>query len=92
MAIRINISFPSVMKMEFHTYIEVEEPLSLDKVREKVFESFWRSMEPFSPRGIHGVPSEVILQDLYKQEVSNDIELRSKIKESNNFTVVFKGH
>ncbi len=89
---KINILFPTIMKMEFRTAIDIEEPATLDKVKEKIFEVFWKIMNPLNSFVKHSHPSQVILKDLSGKEVLDNGDLEKKLHESNCFEVVFKEH
>lgn len=89
---KIEVTFPSVMKMNLFENIELDEPVTMDIVRQKVYDAFWSHMKLFSSSGIHGTPAMVILQDKEGTVISTDDELQIRLKTTKNFIVVFDHH
>jgi hypothetical protein len=89
---RIYVTFPTVMKIEFKAEIDIEDSSKLSEIHKKVYEIFWETMSLHSPIGEHGDPSQVILKDHNHLEITNDTQLKERLAECKNFEVTFRDH
>jgi hypothetical protein len=78
---KLDISY-DMMKMGCSFSIVVDEPVSLDNVKEKIRDFFAQIFKP-------NTSSTMILKDLNGEVISTDQELQQKIQQSTNFKVIF---
>jgi hypothetical protein len=86
----ISVLFPSVMKMECTAYIVISECRTISEVKQKIFETFWKTMTPYSAFGKHSNANHVILRDKNHLEITDMSLLKERIIECPNFEVVFQ--
>jgi hypothetical protein len=86
----IQVTFPSIMKMECRDFIEVNMPISLEDLKMKVIERFQQTVMR-SSQGIWK-PDQVRLLDQNQIEMMNQTDLDARIKEAAQFTVIFSKH
>lgn len=84
---RIQVTFPSMMKMECREVIEVSTPLSLEELKLKIIEHFQQNFMRGSP--FNWKPDQVRLIDQHRIEVMNQADLQARIEEAAQFTVIF---
>ncbi len=89
---KVNVNFPSVMKMQLRAEIEFDDNAKLMEIKEKILEKFWQIMSPLSSIGPHGSADLVILRDEYDLEITSEEQLQERIKESSQFSAVFQEH
>ena len=93
----INVALPTVLAMEikYTPHIQLNLPsegFTLQEIKKEIFDRAWEVLEQWSPKGIHGTPDHIILMDEFDVEIINDSELRDRLSNSLNFSVIFKGH
>lgn len=74
---KIDLFFPTVMKMEMRMQIEMKDTSTLPEIKQKIFDVFWDQMERFTPR--HGSPEQVILRDKRKIVILTNADLQERI-------------
>lgn len=87
---KIHVHFATVMKLQFFTWIEVDDNPSLLQLKEKIYTVFWETMQRYIVP--HGNPDHVILKDFYNIEVTTDRELKKSLKKSIHFSIAFQEH
>lgn len=95
MTIKVRLPTIDRMKMLNTHYIKLETPregFTLPGIRAEIYKKAWEVLEAWSPMGIHGTPDDVILRNMYDNEITSDIDLNERIKKSENFSAVFKSH
>ncbi len=73
------IGFPTVMKMQIDSCFELEEPVTLKQLQEKVFAEFWKLSPLFTSVIEHGKAYQVTLVDNNPESLNPDQEIKDDI-------------